>query len=152
MDDPLPDTDASERSLLREFLADHDVACPQCQYNLRNLTGHRCPECGEELALGVYLVEPKLAAPIAGIVGLAAGAGLNGLLIVYWLIIEAFYSRSGGHWNTFVFVNLINGAVVGAGMFFRLRHWRRIRGASPARRWILVAGCWLLSLADLVVF
>jgi hypothetical protein len=150
--DDRPEEIPRERSLLREFLADHDVDCPQCHYNLRNLTGDRCPECGEQLALGVHLIEPRLAAPIAGVVGLAAGAGLNGLLIVYWLIVSIFYRRGGGPWNRFVFVNLINGAVLGTGMFFWLKNWRRIRAASPIRRWILVAGCWLLSLADLVVF
>ena len=84
MDDPAPQVEPRERSLLREFLADQDIQCPQCRYNLRSLTGDRCPECGEQLLLGVHLVEPKLAAPIAGIIGLAAGAGLNGLLIVYY--------------------------------------------------------------------
>src|SRR5690348_16408064 len=113
MDERAPQAEPRERSLLRDFLTDHDVTCPQCQYNLRNLTGDRCPECGEQLALGVHLVEPKLAAPIAGLVGLACGLGLNGLLILYWLIVTTFYSRGGGRWSGFVVVNLLNGAVLG---------------------------------------
>ena len=36
----------SEASLLQDFLRDRDVTCPRCAYNLRNLVGNRCPECG----------------------------------------------------------------------------------------------------------
>ncbi|MBY0263560.1 MAG: hypothetical protein K2Q20_14535 [Phycisphaerales bacterium] len=31
---------------LREYLADHDVSCVKCGYNLRGLRGDACPECG----------------------------------------------------------------------------------------------------------
>ena len=152
MDDPKPDSMSRERSLLREFLTDHDVTCPQCQYNLRNLTGNRCPECGEQLALGVHLVEPKLAAPITGLVGLAAGAGLNGLLILYWAIVLIFY-RPGRSWmDKFVYCNVIEFVVVGGALSAWIWKWRGIRAAPASARWGLVALCWILSVADLVVF
>ncbi len=48
--EPSPRTDAE---LLRAFLADRDVRCPSCRYNLRGLPGTRCVECGEELELHV---------------------------------------------------------------------------------------------------
>lgn len=41
---------ASQRSLLRRYLADHDVPCPRCEYNLRDLESDSCPECGEPLS------------------------------------------------------------------------------------------------------
>jgi len=31
-----------------QWLADRDVSCPYCSYNLRGL-GHTCPECGRHL-------------------------------------------------------------------------------------------------------
>lgn len=31
---------------LQVYLAEHDVPCPKCGYNLRGLEGHTCPECG----------------------------------------------------------------------------------------------------------
>src|SRR5688572_24753805 len=40
------DADAAPAGLLRAFLAGRDVSCPNCEYNLRDLAGDRCPECG----------------------------------------------------------------------------------------------------------
>jgi hypothetical protein len=81
--------------LLKAFLCDRDVACPQCDYNLRNLHGSRCPECGEVLTLGVNLVEPRQKLLIAGLIGLAAGVGFNGLLMIY-LCIQMLERHWGG--------------------------------------------------------
>src|SRR5438132_695036 len=40
----VPDARAPE--LLRAYLAERDVPCESCGYNLRNALGVRCPECG----------------------------------------------------------------------------------------------------------
>jgi hypothetical protein len=40
-----------EGERLRWYLAGRDVACPRCRYNLRDLKGRRCPECGLTLNL-----------------------------------------------------------------------------------------------------
>ncbi|MEO1535250.1 MAG: hypothetical protein AAFS11_06800 [Planctomycetota bacterium] len=42
----MPDADQ-----LRAYLADRDVPCPGCKYNLRDATTADCPECGEQLYL-----------------------------------------------------------------------------------------------------
>ena len=39
--------------MLRLYLAERDEACPGCGYNLRGLSGERCPECARELVLAV---------------------------------------------------------------------------------------------------
>ncbi len=39
---------------LRQFLAGHNVLCPGCGYNLRDLQSNLCPECGR------YLVTSEL--------------------------------------------------------------------------------------------
>ena len=36
---------------LRELLNGRNVPCPSCDYNLRDLTGDRCPECGVALSI-----------------------------------------------------------------------------------------------------
>jgi len=40
-----------DRELLLNYLADRDVACPECYYNLRGNTDSICPECGGLLGL-----------------------------------------------------------------------------------------------------
>jgi len=137
---------------LTTFLAGRDAACPACGYNLRDLQGTRCPECGDMLVLRVGLVEPKQAAPIAGLIGLAAGAGLNGLLLLY-LGIQATLIRVNFYGvERFLVLNSIGFIVQGAAMGLWLRKWRSIRRLPGKSRWILVAGCWALTLANVVVF
>ena len=70
-----------ESRLLAQFLSTRDVPCPGCGYNLRHLASARCPECAEEIRLGVHLAEPRQGLLIAGLIGLSAGAGLPGLLL-----------------------------------------------------------------------
>ena len=45
----------ADTDVLRRFLHNRDAPCPRCGYNLRNLEGARCPECGDELVLRVNL-------------------------------------------------------------------------------------------------
>lgn len=45
---PPSDRDAAE---LREFLADRDVGCPGCGYDLRESASARCSECGAQLSI-----------------------------------------------------------------------------------------------------
>lgn len=139
--------------LLRTFLTDRDALCPQCRYNLRNLTGNRCPECGEHLVLRVNLAEPKQKLLIAGLIGLAAGAGLNGLLIVYLFIQisrnQFFY---GDFLNRFTLVTGAGFLVEGGALVLWLILWRHIRRKSTLGRLFLVFACWALTLVDTVVF
>lgn len=51
------DRDAAD---LRAFLADRDVECPRCRYNLRGLTTSICPECRTWISLGLQAREPAL--------------------------------------------------------------------------------------------
>jgi len=60
---------------LSEFLADRDVPCPGCGYNLRGVATDKCPECGAVLEL-----EIKRRRPLAG-----WGALL--LLVFGWLFL-----------------------------------------------------------------
>ena len=137
--------------LLRAFLAGRDVPCPNCDYNLRDLPGDRCPECGLELALRIQLAEPRLAAFLTGLVGLSAGAGFNALIFLYWLMITW---RLGwrGNFETFIIVDLISLGVMAAATYAWLRSRGRLRTLSPVARWVLVAGCWGLTFASLLAF
>lgn len=139
-----------QQDLLRVFLAEQDISCPQCGYNLRTLTGDTCPECGERLALGVHLVEPKQGAPITGLIGLSAGAGFNGLLLLYAFIHWIRFSNPG--LGKFIIVNAVGLVVVGSLLIKWLQNWKSIRGRTPVSRWTMAALCWVVSIVDLVIF
>jgi hypothetical protein len=154
MDEPAGESSTSNDALLRhdillKFLADRDVPCPQCGYNLRNLVSDVCPECGERLALGVRMVEPRQAAMLAGLIGLSSGAGLNGLLLIYGLI--RFVPRDRMMYR-FMGINAAGLIALGLLIFLWLRYWRWIRARQASVRLVLAGACWLASLVDLIVF
>lgn len=41
----------NEADSLKQFLAGHDVLCPNCEYNLRDIQNNLCPECGRHLVI-----------------------------------------------------------------------------------------------------
>jgi hypothetical protein len=141
--------------LLGQFLAGRDLLpCPNCGYNLRDLAGDRCPECGEELALRVQLSEPQMAAFLTGVVGLSAGAGFSGLILLYGFIVTFFILRGGGGGNAarILAVTLGGLAVESGALLGWLRFRGRLRTLPPPTRWALAAGCWALSLVNLLWF
>lgn len=46
--------DGSREQKLAAYLADRDVACPGCGYNLRGLKSRECPECGRDIAVDLW--------------------------------------------------------------------------------------------------
>jgi hypothetical protein len=138
--------------LLEQFLSERDLVCPGCSYNLRGLKSDRCPECGDELELSLKLVEPRQAPLIAGLVGLSAGAGLGGLLVIYAIIITIVMGRGRQLLGEFLVTNLIGFAAHAVVILLWVRYWHRIRRMGPAKRWLLVAFCWTMPLTFLVVF
>ena len=141
----------NEHQLLRQFLRARDVACPGCAYNLRDLTGQRCPECGQAIVLHLQLAEPRQAALLTGLIGLSAGAGLNGLLLVYYAIMLMMMPY-GPPDNRFLWTILTGFLVHALGVAAWLRYWRRIRLAPARWRWGLAALCCAMPLVDIVVF
>jgi hypothetical protein len=144
---------ADRDDLLRPFLAGRDEPCPACGYNLRDLGTSTCPECGEALALRVGLAEPKQAAVLAGLIGLTAGAGMSALLLLYLVLrVFVFGDRYYLFRGTFMVLNAGGFAAEGLATVWWLRNWRKIRRLGPRPRRLLVAGCWLLTLANLILF
>ncbi|MCC6675680.1 MAG: hypothetical protein IT436_00925 [Phycisphaerales bacterium] len=58
---PAPLTPAAGRDaeLLKALLADRDIACGKCGYNLRGMTTAACPECNEPLTLPTSLAAQR---------------------------------------------------------------------------------------------
>lgn len=137
--------------LLITYLADRDTPCPGCGYNLRGLTGERCPECFQELQLRVGLVEPRMRLYLTALIGAAAGMGLNGLLVIYLLIAVM---RMGGPalWGYFAAHNLIGLAVHGSLVWGLMRWGAWVRRMWTGLRIALAAAMWLLSLVNIMLF
>ena len=144
-------TPSVERDLLLRFLHGRDVLCPGCGYNLRDLPGDRCPECGQEIVLHLQLAEPRQAALLTGLIGLSAGAGLNGLLIIYYAIILLFM-RFAAPDHRFLWTIALGLAAHGIALAAWLRFWRRIRRLGAGPRWTLAVACCVMPLVDIVIF
>lgn len=90
---PLPQRfvlgDEAENRTLIAWLANRNVPCPGCGYNLRGLREPRCPECGSALALSVSIVDPYLKA-WATAAACACAMGGIGLLFVVLLVKEGW--------------------------------------------------------------
>ena len=142
----------SDEQVLSAYLRDRDAECPGCGYNLRNLTSTFCPECGQQIELAIRLAQPRQIALIAGLVGLSAGCGLGGLLLIYAGIVEFFMHRSGSFFDRFVLVNGIGFISHGIVLLLWVKNWNRIRRAKEKFRRILVLICWLMPLTFIVLF
>jgi len=62
---------------LAAFLADRDVSCPVCRYNLRALRVPACPECAAPLHLSVASPSLHLGPYLVTIVSFALAAGFD---------------------------------------------------------------------------
>lgn len=137
--------------LLEQYLDQRDVCCPGCSYNLRGLKSDRCPECGDRLELSLRLLEPRQGALIAGLVGLSAGAGLGGLLLIYGVIVSLLVRPYGSGWTDFFVINGLGFVVHLAALLMWVRNWHPIRRLAPWRRRWLVSACWVLPLIFVTV-
>ncbi|MFG0252226.1 MAG: hypothetical protein ACF8NJ_05055, partial [Phycisphaerales bacterium JB038] len=79
----------SDLDHFRAFVADRDIPCPSCDYSLRDLTEPRCPECGEQLTIGITLSEPHIGRFIAIWTPLLAGLGFGGVVSLWGLFAGA---------------------------------------------------------------
>lgn len=133
--------EADDRNgMLVAYLREREEACPGCGYNLRALTGTRCPECNQELVLRVGLAEPRLAWFVAGLVGIGMGLGFSLLLLLY-AIQRSVFGR-GGRMQTEFLAPVALGTLVGAiVLMVWIRSRRRLSGASSASRW----GCAIVA-------
>lgn len=144
----MPDDAAS----LLAYLADRDVACPGCGYNLRGLLRQACPECNQDLRLTVGLVEPRLGLWLAAVIGAAVGLGLNLLLLIYLAIVLLRESGIGAFMWAFLIHNAVGLVVQGLLLLALLKWGRRIRRWPAKLRAATVLFAWGVSLINVYVF
>lgn len=130
---------------LRDFLADRDVHCPHCRYNLRGCDLRSCPECGGRLDL-TLAERPRDALPwrvlvavaIVVVVDHAASAVSWGLMLAqngWW------WGWSGWTW----WVSFVGSIGVGAALFVGLLLAARERRVRPSRATVLLIA-WLVGI------
>ena len=134
------------REMLRAYLAGRDEECPGCGYNLRDLTGTRCPECNQGLVIRVGLAEARMAWFVTGAVGIAMGLGFCSMVTIWAGIM--LLKRGGGGPRLMEMVPLVTGTVVGVVlMWWWVRARGRLSGGTAERRWFCVAAATLGALA-----
>ena len=84
---------------------------------------------------------------------LASSAGMNGLLLVYAFIMVMFRGeRFDRFFDRFVVINGIGFLVEGAMLAAWIHRRRSIRRKPAEVRWVMVVGCAILTLVDLIIF
>lgn len=138
-------THEPQASLLPTYLAHRDEPCPSCGYNLRALKTDRCPECNQQLVLRVGLAEPRMAAFITGVVGLAMGFGFNAIAGIAIVILELTKELSTNFPWREILAFTIGSLILGAALWCWLRWRGAICRAGSLRRWTLATACFLTS-------
>jgi hypothetical protein len=140
-----------DREELRRYIAERDIPCPGCGYNLRGLASNRCPECNRLLRLTVAAVDAGIGPLIAAALGLgssgAAGAAL--LAVVACLVITEKDWPRGDEFTVLVFAPLVialASTIAVLALASRPVRGRFLRQGRPAQVWIAIA-CWGLSAA-----
>jgi hypothetical protein len=115
-----------EDETLAAYLADRDVRCARCRYNLRGLTRSTCPECGLALRLSDLQTEEIRHFALAGLVTAPVVAGL---WVVFILVLAS---------DPLAYVALwIPGALL-VGWLPAAVLWRCSR-RGPVQRWLVLS-------------
>jgi hypothetical protein len=153
MPDPIETTKdpvMEDEAMLVAYLADRDVQCPVCKYNLRGLTHPQCPECGSGLRLTVGSVDGYLAAWTTMIAPLCA-AGSIGFFAVYLSLTEGWPSfRFARWWETASFFAVIASTPASIIAILLRRKFQRLQRTTQwVIAWSVVALAFLLLIEAL---
>ncbi len=77
-DGDVPAVSDAERRV-RHYLADQDIYCPRCGYNLRGLQTEACPECDQRLELVIRRADTDMGMLIVTLFA----AGFAGMLLAF---------------------------------------------------------------------
>jgi hypothetical protein len=115
---------SSDSDLLRAYLADRDVPCPVCGYNLRGLNSTDCPECGATLDWRALSSGLKRGTWVAALIGVGVPLGLMLTVSVAGIMANLSVPPWGQAWGPVVIHG--GGAVLYALALFTII-WKRRR-------------------------
>lgn len=127
----------SDDARLIEFLRGRDVACPVCGYNLRGIQDSRCPECAEQLTIGVHRADLDLYSWYIGLIPLSGG--------LFWSVLSLIL-RVTVLLDEFAWAYLGVTVAFGISAFGWVRWRREFQHLQPGVRGFLAGGTWVLSL------
>jgi len=137
----------SEEQYLFLFLKDRDVFCPLCNYNLRNLTVPRCPECGRDVRLAIGLTEPFMRWWIALCCAVVASAGIGAL---FWMLLaRGGWPREGFALFQVAFVYLLASPLLAAPVLIYRR--TLLKWPRSAQRLLAIIAI-VVSVAAVIIF
>ena len=135
-----------EERLLIAFLADRDVLCPVCGYNLRSNHSAKCPECGVPLNLRVGSIHLRLSPWIAALVSLCLPLGLISNLTAVAIVHLVRSGSFPGPGRVSAVVGLMITAPLAASVWFLIRKRRRFFRWQPRRQRNFAIGTLLIGL------
>jgi hypothetical protein len=125
-----PDRDTQAGSLLKQYLAERDVSCPVCGYNLRGLDSQHCPECGMRLEVRIGASDLRLGAWLAVLLSVGLPCGFFLILLAVLVVLSLYYEE----WPPAAFIFPLAAAAtiyalcVWGVLARRRRFWRQRRG------------------------
>jgi hypothetical protein len=120
----------SDDDALIHWLADRDVPCPLCNYNLRALTTPRCPECGNDLRLSVISTDRSAKPWITLAVAVCGSAGMG-------FIFSCIVLKEGLHDGPLIDAPLVFFILTIPGPIILLRTRRRYQRLSRKSQWTI---------------
>ncbi len=147
----IPEAEERNVAALVGYLAERDVPCPLCSYNLRGLRAESCPECNHRLTLRVGLVEMAQGAYIATLIALSIGTGASLLLfagVVIFSIVDNRWPNFPDEVFCLIIFPIAAGLLLGLALMTlgRQRGRRRFARFSKGTRQRLAGGAWVLIL------
>lgn len=142
---------------LQVYLANRDVPCPNCSYNLRGLSTSRCPECNLEVSLRLELEEPHLRALLVTAVGWWSSVAVPAAVVITAFgitMLPEVNSPTGSEAVLILYIPLAFAiaSVPPAIYFVTVAGRRRLRSATKTKRRMMAIGGWIALLTFLVTF
>ncbi|MCH8165569.1 MAG: hypothetical protein IH889_08165 [Planctomycetes bacterium] len=146
------DNDESEAELLKALLAERDLPCPVCGYNLRAIASTNCPECGAKLDLRVGSTDLKLGPWLLTMLAGALPLGFFVCLLGFGIFVELIEPGAVFFewWSLVWFAAGI--AVFGAEVCILAAVRRRFWGRPDMKRWRGALIIWLATISLFAAF